>query len=578
MRTRLLCGAIVSSVALTLLAAAVGSGPAQASTATNAANAVAYAHGHGYRSSIGVLDTQTGAFWGAGDYNSAYASESVMKVFIATRLLLTNQMSGWNETTAYKMITQSDDASANALYGRAGGDGVITWVKQALNIPTLGSPPLRSGWWGGTQINAYGMTLFYKAVRARPNVWNWLGNAMHHATTYGSDGTYQLFGLPSATRGPAIKQGWGGDNVAGQPAFNSTGVVNGDRYAVVILTQGGTYGAPISGMVTLEAKLLMPGGRISNDSPDGAVDSIAVYGNHATARGWSYDPNAPSSEVKIVVYLNGKLAAYGPTTLARPDINASRHVSGNHGYQIPLELADGTNTVCVYATNIGAGLNTTLGCRSIQLSGSPVGSSAVRVTANVATISGWAYDYDVPAESLKIVVYVNGRIAWYGMTTDPSPGVDASYRITGSHGFSTRLLLPDGSDTVCVYAINRSTGANTTLGCPAFGVSGSPIGMLDSVEVSTASGQPSATVTGWSYDYDAPTTSIKAVLYLNGRLAAYGPTSEPRSDVNAVYGISGTHGYSFSIALPPGQDRLCMYGINTGTGSDTTVGCRTVTG
>jgi hypothetical protein len=578
MRTRLICGVILTWTVAALLVAAVGGAPAQAAVTTNAATAVSYAHGHGYRSSIGVLDTQTGAFWGAGDYNSAYASESVMKVFIATRLLLTNQMSGWNETTAYKMITQSDDASANALYGRAGGDGVITWVKQALNIPSLGSPPLRSGWWGGTQINAHGMALFYDAIRARPNVWGWLGNAMHHATTYGSDGTYQYFGIPSATNGPAVKQGWGGDNPAGQPAFNSTGVVNGDRYAVVILTQGGTYGAAISGMVTTEAKLLMPGGRISTDSPDGSVESIAVYGNHATARGWSFDPNAPSSQVKIVVYINGKLAAYGPTSLARPDINASRHVSGAHGYQIPLELADGTNTVCVYATNIGAGQNTTLGCRSIRLSGSPVGSAAVRVSANIATVSGWAYDYDVSDDPLKIVVYVNGRIAWYGMTTDPSAGVDASYRITGSHAFTARLPLPDGSDTVCVYAINRGNGTNTTLGCPAFGISGSPMGMLDSVDVSTSGGATRATVTGWTYDYDAPATPIKAVLYLNGRLAAYGPTSEPRDDVDRVFGITGAHGYSFSIALPPGQDRLCMYGINSGTGSNTAIGCRTVTG
>ena len=102
--------------------------------------------------------------------------------------------------------------------------------------------------------------------------------------------------------------------------------------------------------------------------------------------------------------------------------------------------------------------------------------------------------------------------------------------------------------------------------------------MLDSVDLTTGSGASSATVTGWTYDYDVPTTAIKAVLYLNGQLAAYGPTSEPRSDVDAVFGITGTHGYSFSIALPRGQDRLCMYGINAGTGSNTAIGCRTVTG
>src|SRR4051794_19044003 len=214
MRVKVLAAASGLALVLGLISVELASAPAGASVSSQAASAVNYAHANGYRSAIGVLDTQTGAFTGAGDYNSTYASESVMKTFIATRLLLTGQMSGWNETTAYKMITQSDDASASALYGRVGGDSLINWIKQALNIPNLGYPPLRAGWWGGTQITAAGMASFYNAVRHRPGIWNWLGNAMHHATPYGSDGMYQFFGIPSATTGFAVKQGWGGDNAA----------------------------------------------------------------------------------------------------------------------------------------------------------------------------------------------------------------------------------------------------------------------------------------------------------------------------------------------------------------------------
>jgi hypothetical protein len=574
MRKKFLAVLAVALLATGLVSAISSTAPADAAVTTAATSAVNYAKARGYRSSIGVLDTQSDTFWGAGDYNSAYASESVMKVFIATRLLLTNQMSGWNETTAYKMITQSDDASANALYGRAGGDGVITWVKQALKIPTLGSPPLRTGWWGGTQINAHGMALFYNAVRARPSVWAWLGNAMHHATRNGSDGTYQFFGIPSATTSAAIKQGWGGDNAAGQPAFNSTGVVNGDRYAVVILTQGGSYGTPISNMLTVEARLLMPNGRITNDNPDGGIDSIATYGNHASARGWAYDPSAPSSAVKMVAYVNGKLNAYGPTTAARPDVNARYGVTGYHGYLLPLELPDGANNVCVYATNIGAGVNSLLGCRTVTITGSPVGAVSANVHANVATVSGWSYDYDVPASSLKIVVYVNGRIATYGTTNLTNAAVNAGYRISGTHGFTFRLPVPDGVNTICVYATNQGRGSNTTLGCPTVHVSGSPLGMFDSATV--ADGK--ATVTGWSYDYDAPASPVKAVLYLNGKLAAYGPTTVQRDDVNSAYGLTGTHGYSFTVAVPHGTSQLCMYGTSIGAGANSALGCRTVTG
>jgi hypothetical protein len=45
-----------------------------------------------------------------------------------------------------------------------------------------------------------------------------------------------------------------------------------------------------------------------------------------------------------------------------------------------------------------------------------------------------------------------------------------------------------------------------------------------------------------------------------------------------VYGITGTHGYTFSVPLAAGTNQLCMYGINSGAGSNTLIGCRTVTG
>jgi hypothetical protein len=575
MRCRLGHELLVATLLAGFISAVLIAAPATASVAGNAANAVSYANQNGYRSSIGVLDTSNGSFSGAGDYNSAYASESVMKVFIATRLLLTGQMSGWNETTAYKMITQSDDASANALYGRTGGDGVITWIKQVLDLPNLGSPPPRAGWWGGTQINARGMSQFYNAIKRQPKVWPWLGNAMHHATQYGSDGTYQFFGIPSATSGAAVKQGWGADDPAGQPAFNSTGFVNGDRYVVVILTQGGAYGSPISNMLTAQARRLMPGGRIQSDDPDGTIDSVTAQGNQITVRGWSFDRNSPSSAIKMVIYVNGKLAAYGPSTLARPDVNAVFRITGTHGYSFALRLPDGTNTLCVYATNIGAGANATLGCRTVRLSGDPVGRvDGVALRGNAATIHGWTYDYDAPSAALQAVVHRNGALVAYATTALTRSDVNAAYHITGTHGFSFTLGLPDGRNTLCVYGINRGTGHNSTLGCPVVSVSGNPLGRIDTAAVSNGV----ATVDGWAYDYDQPASSIRVVLYLNGRLAAYRLTDRTRTDVNTAQGISGTHGYAFSVPVARGTNQLCMYAINVGAGSNSQLGCRSVTG
>jgi hypothetical protein len=575
MRTKVLAVASGLALALGLLAAVVtGPAPAGASVGSQAASAVDYAHAHGYRSAIGVLDTQTGAFTGAGDYNSTYASESVMKTFIATRLLMTGQMSGWNETAAYKMITQSDDASASALYGRVGGDGLIIWIKQALNVPNLGNPPLRPGWWGGTQITAAGMASFYNAVRHRPGVWDWLGNAMHHATPYGSDGTYQFFGIPSATTAAAVKQGWGGDNAAGQPAFNSTGLVNGDRYAVVLLTQGGTYGTPIANMVTAQARLLMPGGRIASGDPLGGVSSWSLHGRYLTVSGWALDPDALSSGLRIFFYVNGKPFSYVQTTLPRGDINAYFSASGTHGYAKTLTLADGTNTVCAYAINVGAGNNTTLGCRTVPLDGSPLGGiSSGTLKGNLATFTGWSFDYDVPDTGLTVVSYVNGSFTGSAGSTVVRPDINAAMHGTRAHGYVLRTRLPAGSSTVCLYALNQGAGHHTQLGCASFRVSLSPIGSLDSV---TVQGNR-ALITGWTFDFSDTAQAIGTIIDNNGRHVAWGPTGVVRNDVDTTWSITGTHGFSYYVALSAGSNRLCAYGVNIGTGGgNSLLGCRTV--
>jgi hypothetical protein len=575
MRSKVLAGAGIAALVAGVISAVLLTGPATASTASNAASAVGYANQHGYKSAIGVLDTQSGSFSGAGDYNSTYASESVMKVFIATRLLMTGQMSGWNATTAYKMITQSDDASANALYGRTGGDGVITWVKQALNLPNLGSPPLRPGWWGGTQITAAGMAQFYNAVRHRPDVWGWLGNAMHHATSYGSDGTYQFFGIPSATTGAAIKQGWGGDNAAGQPAFNSTGLVNSDRYAVVILTQGGVYGTPISNMLTSEAKLLMPNGRIASDSPFGGMSGWSLHGRYLTVSGWALDPNALSTPLRIFFYVNGKPFSYLDSNVARSDINRAYGATGNHGFSKTLTLPDGSSNVCAYAINVGAGTtNTQLGCHGVMLGGSPLGGlSKLSQTSNIATLTGWGFDYDAPDTALRVQASINGLPAGSTVSNISRPDINAAFHGTGLHGFSLSIRVPAGTTTICIQVANVGRGAATRIGCANFRVSASPIGIFNAV---TMSGQ-TATVKGWTFDYSNPAAAIQILVSLNGKYVAYRATSVNRPDINSAYQVTGVHGYQIALALPAGPNKICVQAINIGAGSNSTLGCQTIT-
>jgi hypothetical protein len=250
-------------------------------------------------------------------------------------------MHGTTATRAYKMITQSDDAIASAFYGSVGGDSLINWIKTHYKVPDLGSPPHRKGWWGNTHITARGLVKFYAKVKSDKLVGPWLLNAMHHATKYGSDGTYQFFGLPSATTGAAVKQGWGNDyDDWGRSAdFNTTGFVNGDRYAVAILARGpiSTYGSKIGAMLTRTARLLLPGGHFPDAIPIvksvSATSGSTAGGLRVTVRGTDF---THVSGVLFGGVLGRSLKVLSSTTLqvtspAHTPVMVHLHVRTDHG-------------------------------------------------------------------------------------------------------------------------------------------------------------------------------------------------------------------------------------------------------
>jgi hypothetical protein len=269
---RLQAWAIVASLAAGVVVASAWSAPADAATRSSVLKAAAeYARSQGYHVGIAVYDTKTKQISGSGDDTGAFASESVVKVMIANRLLVQGRMSGTTAHRAWKMITQSDDGIATSFYASVGGDGLINWIKRRYHVRNLGTPPSSPGYWGNTHITPRGLVTYYARMKRDPRVAPWLITAMRHIREFGSDGTYQYFGLPSATSGAAVKQGWGCDFASGcgTADFNTTGLVNHDRYAVAILARGplSTYGSAISSMLTRTARILLPGGRFPDPRP-----------------------------------------------------------------------------------------------------------------------------------------------------------------------------------------------------------------------------------------------------------------------------------------------------------------------
>jgi hypothetical protein len=122
--------------------------------------------------------------------------------------------------------------------------------------------------------------------------------------------------------------------------------------------------------------------------------------------------------------------------------------------------------MCAYGVNVGPGDSTLLGCRIVTRLGDPVGviEKTVRQGSTVA-VQGWAYDYDTPTQSIKVVAYLNGAIAGYGPTAVSRPDVNATFKITGIHGYSIPLHLRAGINKICTSGSNIGPGSHSTLGC-----------------------------------------------------------------------------------------------------------------
>ncbi|WP_442575038.1 hypothetical protein ACSBPH_14595 [Microbacterium sp. F51-2R] len=329
-------------------------------------------------------------------------------------------------------------------------------------------------------------------------------------------------------------------------------------------------------------KVVVPALADIGRAPMGAFETLDVSGNTATATGWAIDPDT-ASPIKVHLYV-GAVGAEYTADKARADLAGSYPAYGaNHGFVEKLTLPAGTSTVCAYGINTGAGGHTLLGCRTATVSSlvergrPPVGAfESLTVSGNTATATGWALDPDT-ATPIKVHLYVGAVGAEYN--ADKSrPDLVATYPEYGAnHGFSEKLTLPTGTSQVCAYAINTGAGGHTLLGCKPATVASTivdrgraPFGNLEAV-TPTAGG---AVVSGWALDPDT-TAPIAIHIYVDAAGAAY-VADDPRGDVAAAYGLGDLHGFTETVKASSGPHTVCVYGINSGAGGHTLIGCRSV--
>ena len=101
----------------------------------------------------------------------------------------------------------------------------------------------------------------------------------------------------------------------------------------------------------------------------------------------------------------------------------------------------------------------------------------------------------------------------------------------------------------------------------------SPRGVIETISSSAST----ISVGGWAVDPDhAGPLSVQVLV--NNVVTATVPTTVPRSDIAALYpGLGGQHGFAATIPASPGTGVVCVKALNSGAGTDVSLGCRSVT-
>jgi hypothetical protein len=209
-------------------------------------------------------------------------------------------------------------------------------------------------------------------------------------------------------------------------------------------------------------------------NPVGRVDDVAPGVAAISMRGWAIDPDTAAA-TRVTVQLDNSVVTVRADSL-RVDVGS--HYPGygnNHGFRLTLNAAPGWHTVCVRALNAGgAGVTVSLGCRTVFVSGTPIGHlDSVVASGQGILVTGWALDPNSTG-AVPVAVYAQpgGQVSVWANQTRLD--VAAQYpRWGAARGFKVLMPASPGLHQVCVYARNiYGIGSTKTLGCRSVSVTG----------------------------------------------------------------------------------------------------------
>lgn len=187
---------------------------------------------------------------------------------------------------------------------------------------------------------------------------------------------------------------------------------------------------------------------------------------------------------------------------------------------------------------------------------------------------GWAVDPSSVQRSLRVYATVDGKRSVSVTASRSRPDVAQVHRGVGpSHGFAFVVPAVEGRRTVCIWATNLYSGANTQLACRTLTLDFGPHGKVEYVRAAHGG----IAVKGWVVDGDAWTAPVTVRVTIDSATTVL-TASRPNSGVPANWPTRGSaHGFAALIPTTQGAHRVCITAKSIGAGRDNSLGCRSVT-
>jgi hypothetical protein len=291
--------------------------------------------------------------------------------------------------------------------------------------------------------------------------------------------------------------------------------------------------------------------------------------------GYALYPDNDAASVSVAVNIGS--GWYG-LTANQPSSEATTDVPGagpNHGFSGTIAIAPGTYSACIWVSEpVGGAVNT--GCHTVVIP-APTRTAyevdSVSGSGAGVSVAGWALYPDTGSVTANVALNIGA--SWYGLAANQA-NIESltGYPAAGSnHGFAGTVPLAPGTYSVCVW-VSEPSGPAVNTGCHAVVVPAASRAVLHSDVVTGGLGVVS--LSGWDVFPDTLATHVGIAVNIGA--SWYGLTANVNNaEVPVAYPTAASdHGYTGTIALPPGTYNVCIWTTEP-SGAAVNTGCHSVT-